>query len=186
MPCTAASSFPPSIWLPNPLASAHGNVWIPAVTMFLSRYNIDSVHRLHQPQPTLDFPAPTAVTAFTTIFTRAPFNIPPSNLLAVPAQRPHPPLPIHAPIFISPRQLPHNENVLEPAFVPFADRLFSITIEFQRHHPVAEDAFAPPTRVVAALCNVSSDCSLFAVGCGLGVSLWRGWELEEELFRSEL
>jgi hypothetical protein len=100
----------------------------------------------------------------------------------VPAQRPHPPLPIDGIIFIYFWQLPDNENVLEPAFMPFADRLFSIAIEFQRHHPVAEDAFAPPTRVVAALCDVSSDRSLFAVGCGLDVPVWRGWELVEVLF----
>ena len=186
MPCTAASSFPPSIWLPNPLASAHGNVWIPAVTMFLSRYNLDSVHRLHQPQPTLDFPAPTAVTAFTTIFTRAPFNIPTSNLLAVPAQRSHSPLPIDVTVFVSRWQLPNNKNVLEPAFVPLADRLRSTAVEFQGHHSVAEDAFSPSTRVVATLSDIATSRSLFTIRCSLDVSLWRRWEPEKELLRSEL
>ena len=70
--------------------------------------------------------------------------------------------------------------------MPFADRLFSIAIEFQRHHSVAEDALAPSTRVVAALRDVSSNRLLLAVGCGLGISLRRGWKLKEELFRSEL
>jgi hypothetical protein len=76
--------------------------------------------------------------------------------------------------------------MLEPAFVPFADRLLSTTIEFQRHHAVAKDAFAPSARAVAAFRDISADCSLFAFGGGVDVSLWRGWELEEKLFGSEL
>jgi len=76
--------------------------------------------------------------------------------------------------------------VLEPAFVPLADRLGSTAIEVQRHYAVAEDAFAPSTGVVAALCDISTNCSLLAVGCGLDVSLWRGWEPKEKLFGSEL
>lgn len=76
--------------------------------------------------------------------------------------------------------------MLEPAFVPLADRLRSTAIEFQGHHSVTEDAFSPSTRVVAALSDISTNRSLFAIGGGLDVSLWRGWELEEELFGSEL
>lgn len=148
-------------------------------------YDLDSLNSLHQPQPTLDLPAPTAVTA-AVILTRALFNIPASDLLAVPAQRPHPPLPIHGIVFVSFWQFPNDQNVLEPAFVPLADRLRSTAIKFQRHHSVAQDAFSPSTGAFAALCDISADRPLFTLGCDLDVSLWWRRELEEELFGSEL
>jgi hypothetical protein len=107
-------------------------------------------------------------------------------LLAVPAQRPHSLLPIHRTIIVSPRHFLDDELVLEPAFVPLANWLRSAAIELQRHHSVAQDAFAPSTSVVAALRDISPNRSLFAVGGGFDVALrWR-WKLKEELFGSEL
>lgn len=119
------------------------------------------------------------------MFTRATLNIPASDLLAVPAQRPHPPLPIHGIVSISFWQFPHDQNILEPAFVPLADRLRSTAIKFQRHHSIAQDAFSPSTGAFATLCDISANRSLFAVGCDFDVSLGRRWKLEEELFGSE-
>jgi hypothetical protein len=60
----------------------------------------DLINRLHQPNPTLDLPAPTAITAATEL-TRTLVNIPAANLLAVPTKRPHSPLPIQRIICIS-------------------------------------------------------------------------------------
>ena len=76
--------------------------------------------------------------------------------------------------------------MLEPALVPLADRLRPTAVESQRHHSVAQDAFSPSTGVFAALCDISANRSLLAVGCDLDVSLRRRRELEEELLRGEL
>lgn len=140
---------------------------------------------LNQPNPTLNLPAPTTLTA-TPRLARAPLDIPTPNLLTMPTQSPHPPLPIQITIIIPLRHLRNNNNTLKPPSMPFAYRLCPPAVHLCRHESAAKDAFPPSAEVVAALCDVASDGAFLAFGGGFDVVLgWRG-ELEEELFGGEL
>jgi hypothetical protein len=103
----------------------------------------------------------------------------------MPTKRPHSPLSRLHILEISLRQPPRNKGMFEPAVMPLAHRLCPAAVKIGWHQPSAKDAFTPSARRIAALCDESSDRSLFAVGGCFDVALGRRGKLEEEVSSRE-
>jgi len=99
----------------------------------------------------------------------------------MPAQRSHSPLSRLDVLKIPFRQPSRNKRMFEPAVMPLAHRLRPAAVKIRRHQPSAKNAFSPSARGITALCDESSDRSLFAIGgCFHVAKGWRG-QLEEEV-----
>jgi hypothetical protein len=136
---------------------------------------------LNKFDPTNDFPTPTTLTSVTVRLATTLLNIPTSDLLTMPTQRSHSPLSRLDVLKIPFRQPSRNKCMFEPAVMPLAHWLRPAAVKIRRHQPSAKDAFSPSARGIAALCDESSDRSLFAIGgCFHVAKGWRG-QLEEEV-----